>query len=51
MRLKVEICTREHFSVLGLIPRHLVVENSWFSGAASIVTYRLEELLATKLRA
>jgi predicted nucleotidyltransferase component of viral defense system len=28
-----------------------VVENSWFSEAASIVTYRLEELLATKLRA
>ncbi len=51
MRLKVEICTREHFSVLGLVPRDLVVENSWFSGTASIATYRLEELLATKLRA
>jgi predicted nucleotidyltransferase component of viral defense system len=51
MRLKVEICAREHFSVLGLISRDLVVENSWFSGAASIVTYRLEELVATKLRA
>jgi predicted nucleotidyltransferase component of viral defense system len=49
--LKVEICTREHFSVLGLIHRELVVENAWFSGIASIVTYRLEELLAPKLRA
>lgn len=51
MRLKVEINTREHFSILGDHRRQFVVENPWFSGTADIHTYRPEELLATKLRA
>lgn len=51
MRLKIEINTREHFTVLGMHRRRLAVENGWFTGAAEVNTYRLEELLGTKLRA
>jgi len=51
MKLKVEINTREHFAVLGLAQRPFAVENPWFSGACTIPTYELAELLGTKLRA
>lgn len=51
LRLKVEINTREHFSVLGFTEVPLTVESRWFSGTASVKTYELEELLGTKLRA
>lgn len=51
MRLKVEINTREHFTVLGLVRRPFIVDNGWFRGSAEITTYELDELLATKLRA
>ncbi len=51
MRLKIEINSREHFSVFG-IKRHLFKVNSrWFSGEARIPSYLLAELLGTKLRA
>jgi len=51
MRVKIEINTREHFSVLGLIEIPYKTESRWFVGSALIKTYNLEELLATKLRA
>jgi hypothetical protein len=51
MRLKVEVNTREHFSVLGVGHRIFTVENPWFRGTAEVPVYRLEELLGTKLRA
>jgi predicted nucleotidyltransferase component of viral defense system len=51
MRLKIEINTREHFSVLGFEDRRFEVESRWFSGAAKVRTYALDELLGTKLRA
>jgi predicted nucleotidyltransferase component of viral defense system len=51
MRLKVEINTREHFSVLGLVRRRFEVENGWFRGGSEITTYEIDELLGTKLRA
>jgi len=51
MRLKVEINTREHFNVLGLDRRGYSVRNPWFSGESEISTYRLAELLGTKMRA
>jgi predicted nucleotidyltransferase component of viral defense system len=51
MRLKVEINTREHFAVLGYQLQDFAVENPWFTGKAEIRTYRIEELLGTKLRA
>ena len=51
LRLKIEINSREHFSVFGLERRLFEVASRWFSGAASISTYALDELLGTKLRA
>lgn len=51
IRLKVEINCKEHFNVLGLTKIPFEVDNSWFSGKCEIVTYELEELLGTKLRA
>jgi len=51
MRLKLEINTREHFSVFDPIQHHFEVNNGWFSGNAEITTYELDELLGTKLRA
>jgi len=51
IRLKVEINTREHFNVMGLIKQDFNVDNQWFSGSCKATTYYLEELLGTKMRA
>jgi len=51
LRLKVEINSREHFTVFGYKKIPFVVDSKWFRGSSRIVTYELEELLATKLRA
>lgn len=51
MRLKIEINTREHFSVLGVTSRTFTVENPWFTGSVALPVYHLDELLGTKMRA
>lgn len=51
MRLKVEANTREHFTVHGLVPTTFRVDSRWFTGEACVPTFRLDELLGTKLRA
>ena len=51
MRLKVEIATREHFTVLGFQQVVFSVHSAWFRGSANVLTYAPEELLGTKLRA
>lgn len=51
IRLKIEINCFEHFNELGLVKIPFKVENSWFSGECEITTYKLNELLGTKLRA
>lgn len=51
LRLKVETNCREHFAVLGLVKLPFTVESTWFSGSCNLTTYKLEELLSTKLRA
>ena len=51
LRLKVEINTREHFTVLGIRRRPFQVDSPWFSGQAEIGIYEIEELLGTKMRA
>lgn len=51
LRLKVEVNTREHFSVCGFARQHFDVDSPWFRGSTELLTYALEELLATKLRA
>ncbi|UCD86816.1 MAG: nucleotidyl transferase AbiEii/AbiGii toxin family protein [Desulfobacterales bacterium] len=51
LRLKVEINTREHLTVLGFSKRPFNVRSRWFTGECEITTFELEELLATKVRA
>ena len=51
LRLKVEINTREHFSVHGYTENTFNVSSRWFEGTCEIKSYELNELLATKLRA
>jgi predicted nucleotidyltransferase component of viral defense system len=51
LRLKVETNTREHFTVLGYQQFPFKIQSSWFSGTCDLTTYKLEELLGTKLRA
>lgn len=51
MRLKIEINTREHYSVLSTVKRIFSIVNPWFTGTADLEVYQLDELLGTKLRA
>lgn len=51
MKLKVEINNAEQFSVFPLQRKTIKVENIWFTGSADILTYQIEELLGTKMRA
>jgi predicted nucleotidyltransferase component of viral defense system len=51
LRLKIEINTREHFTVLGYHAGELAANNPWFTASAKITTFQLDELLGTKLRA
>lgn len=51
LKLKVEINTREHFSVFGLQRTSFSVNSRWFEGQCNIPSYSLDELLGTKFRA
>lgn len=51
IRIKVEINCKEHFSVLPMIKVPFKIENKWFTGECEILTYELDELIGTKLRA
>jgi len=51
LRLKVEINTREHFTVLGLATRAFAVESRWYTARCDVQTYAPAEVMATKLRA
>ena len=51
MRVKIEINTREHFSVYGLERVSFAVPSSWHTATVDVTSYTLEELLATKMRA
>jgi len=51
LKLKVEANTREHFTVLGYQKFPFKVQSQWYSGSCELTTYRIEELLRTKLRA
>ncbi len=50
-KLKIEINTTEHFQVLPLRAEKFDVQSDWFIGSADIITYEIDELMATKLRA
>lgn len=51
LRIKIEINTRETTPCFDLVSRPYAVSNPWFSGQAEVLTFALEELLGTKLRA
>jgi len=51
LRLKVEINSREHFSIYGITRVPFEVSSRWFEGNCEIGSYVLDELLGTKLRA
>lgn len=52
MKIKIEINTREHFSVLGFKEMNLTHQNPFLPDKTTrITTYQLEELLSTKIRA
>lgn len=51
LKLKVEINSREHFTVLGYQQIPFTVTSRWHTGSASITSYNRDELLGTKLRA
>ena len=50
-KLKIEINTTEHFQVLPLKTIPFSISSEWFKGHADIITYEIDELMATKLRA
>lgn len=51
LRVKIEINSREHFSLLGWERRPFAVHSEWFTGEAALTTFALDELMGTKLRA
>jgi predicted nucleotidyltransferase component of viral defense system len=51
LRLKVEINTREHFSLYGFVRKPFALTSPYFQGSAALLTYEVEEFLGTKLRA
>jgi predicted nucleotidyltransferase component of viral defense system len=51
VKLKIEINCREHFHVYDFVTKRFSVSNQWFSGECDILTYRLDELVGTKVRA
>ncbi len=51
LKLKIEINSREHFTVLGYRQIPFRVKNLWFADKTIVQTYALSELLATKFRA
>jgi len=50
-KIKLEINTREHFSVEPYQTRILSLDSLWMSREASVTTFSINELFATKLRA
>lgn len=51
LKLKIEINSREHFSILGFQDYSFNCNSSWISGSTTIRTFKIEELLGTKMRA
>ena len=51
LRLKIEINSREHFTKFGYTYVPFEVNSRWVRGQVSVRSYKIEELLGTKLRA
>lgn len=50
-KLKIEINTTEHCHMLDLVETDFSVKSEWFNGGARIMTYQINELMGTKMRA
>ncbi|MCK4609068.1 MAG: nucleotidyl transferase AbiEii/AbiGii toxin family protein [Gammaproteobacteria bacterium] len=50
-KLKIEINTTEHYHMLDYLTIPYKVNSGWFKGEANIVTYQIDELMGSKLRA
>jgi len=50
-KLKIEINTTEHFHFQDFVETEFSIDNPWFSGSTNILTYQLDELIGTKLKA
>ena len=51
LRIKIEINCQEHLNILGLATVPFEVQNPWFTGNCGIITYTMDELIGTKIRA
>ena len=51
IHLKVEINCKEHFNVLPMQEIPFSVSNKWYQRECNVLTYQLDELVGTKLRA
>lgn len=51
LNLKIEINTREHANLFGLVTIPFTVRSDWYQAASDIVTFAPEEIFGTKLRA
>ncbi len=49
--MKIEINSREHFTLFGLEEKSFAVSSRWFNDSAKVTTYDFDELIGTKLRA
>ena len=50
-KIKIEINTREHFTHFSQLKLYYEVNSAWYSDSCEVVTYDLDELAGTKLRA
>ncbi len=50
-KIKIEINTREHFTVFGVKKMKYAVDSPWYAESTQIQTYSIDELAGTKLRA
>jgi hypothetical protein len=51
MRIKIEVNTFERFPARPVVTVPYRVDSVWFTGAADVATFALDELVATKIRA
>lgn len=50
-KIKIEINTREHFTHFPKLNLYYEINSAWYSNSCNVVTYDLDELAGTKLRA
>lgn len=51
LRIKIEVNTFERFPARPVVTVPYRVDSSWFTGSAEVLTFALDELVATKIRA